>query len=104
MNKHYYYQQGDCLIKRIDVIPAGAKETDRSVLVEGEHTGHAHRLARNASAVIMVLGAVQYLRVYSDTPVEHEEHDTQIIPPGDYQIDQVREFDHFAEEARRVMD
>jgi len=103
MNKPYY-QQGDCLIKRIDSIPAEAKESNKTVLVEGEHTGHAHRLARNASAVIMILGAAQYLRVYRDTPVEHEEHDTQIIPPGDYEIDQVKEFDHFKEEARRVFD
>ncbi len=99
-----YYQQGDCLIKRIEAIPVGAEETKKTVLVEGEHTGHAHRLARNASAVIMVLGAAQYLRVYRDTPIEHEEHEKQIIPPGDYQIDQVREFDHFKEEARKVFD
>lgn len=102
MNK--YYQQGDCLIKKIEVIPNGAIEKKGAILVEGEHTGHAHRLARNASAVIMVLGAIQYLRVYRDTPIEHEEHDTQIIPPGDYEIDQVKEYDHFQEEARRVLD
>lgn len=98
-----YRQQGDILIKRIEAIPAEAQETKDTIIAHGE-SGHTHRLARNASAVIMMLGAIQYLRVYHDTPIEHEEHDTQIIPPGDYIIGRVKEFDHFLNESRQVMD
>lgn len=102
--KNTYFQQGDCLIKPVAEIPAEAKEVRERVLVEGEHTGHAHRVARNAAAAVLIAGAMRYLRVYEDTPIEHEEHKTIILPPGTYQIDQVREYDHFKEESRAVMD
>lgn len=102
--KNTYFQQGDCLIKSVTGIPAEAKETNERVLVEGEHTGHAHRVARNAAAAVLIAGAMRYLRVDADTPIEHEEHKTIILPPGTYQIDQVREYDHFKEESRAVMD
>jgi hypothetical protein len=38
------------------------------------------------------------------TTVVHEEHHAVAIPPGDYLIGIVREFDHFAGESRRVID
>lgn len=102
--KNAYFQQGDCLIKPVPEIPAEAKEVKERVLVEGEHTGHAHRVARNAAAAVLIAGAMRYLRVDADTPIEHEEHKTIILPPGTYQIDQVREYSHFDEEARYVRD
>lgn len=44
------------------------------------------------------------MRVPSGTVVVHEEHYPVEVPPGDYQVGRVREYDHFAEEARRVID
>lgn len=102
--KNVYFQQGDCLIKPIAEIPIEAQEVKERVLVEGEHTGHAHRVARNAAAAVLIAGAMRYLRVDADTPIEHEEHKTIILPPGTYRIDQVQEYDHFKEEVRAVMD
>lgn len=99
-----YYQQGDCLIKRINNIPKEAVKQKTSVLVEGEHTGHAHRIGNAKTAVLFVVGMAVYLRAFKDTPIEHEEHNTIILPPGDYQIDRVKEYDHFEEEAGYVAD
>jgi hypothetical protein len=98
-----YSQQGDVLFKKIASIPADAKESDEKVIMHGE-SGHAHRVARNAAAAVLIVGAMRYLRVDADTPIEHEEHKTIILPPGTYRIDQVREYSHFDEEARYVID
>jgi hypothetical protein len=45
-----------------------------------------------------------YMRAPTGTTVVHEEHRVLEIPPGDYLIGIVREYDHFAEEARHVID
>jgi hypothetical protein len=34
----------------------------------------------------------------------HQEHGNIVLEPGTYRVDRVREYDHFAEEARRVAD
>jgi hypothetical protein len=98
-----YFQQGDCLIKQVNQIPDNATSKEDRILVEGEHTGHAHRVA-GRTAMLYLVGLTCYLRTFEDTPIEHEEHRTIVLPPGDWQIDRVQEFDHFKEEARRVMD
>jgi len=102
-----YYQQGDVLIKLVVAIPSDSKqfqtEEANPVLARGEVTGHAHR----------VVGAVWMFRnpdgeVFMKAPgritIVHEEHRTLQIPPGIYKIEAVREYDHFAEEARQVRD
>lgn len=98
-----YYQQGDCLIKPASIPTEAVSKGDR-VLVEGEHTGHAHRVNSSSSAEVYILNEMTYLRTFKDTPIEHEEHNTIILPPGDYEIGQVKEYDHFKEESRAVAD
>lgn len=98
-----YLQQGDVLMKPVGSIPAGAKRLPSRVLREGEHTGHKH-LATAEDVVLFEVEGVMYARVPSGSPVVHEEHRTVFMPPGDYRIDAVREYDHFAEEIREVMD
>jgi hypothetical protein len=38
------YRQGDILFKKIDKIPKKAKKIETDVIVEGEATGHAHKI------------------------------------------------------------
>jgi hypothetical protein len=45
-----------------------------------------------------------YMNAPNGTTIVHEEHDPITIPPGDYVIGTVLEYDHFAEEARKVID
>lgn len=96
------YQQGDVIIESA-VIPAGAKETKRKVLAEGEVTGHAHRVTGDAR--LFELGDRLLMRIgQGNAKVIHEEHKEITIPPGDYEVRKVIEYDHFAEEAREVQD
>ena len=98
-----FYQQGDCLIKEVQEIPKGENSKD-NVLVEGEHTGHAHRITNMENVVKTVVGTAIFLKVLHEVRVRHEEHKEILLPPGNYKIDQVNEDDHFEEEVRKVMD
>ncbi len=97
-----YFEQGDVLIKEVTSIPVEAKTTSNKVLAHGE-SGHIHQF-KGDTAQMYVLNDLTYLKVFKDTPIEHEEHKTIIIPKGAYQIDRVKEYDHFIEEARYVAD
>lgn len=97
-----WFQQGDVTIKP-QAIPEGATGTDGRVLAEGEATGHKHVAEAGDVRLFMHEGTL-YMRAPSGTTVVHEEHNVVVIPPGDYQIGTVREYDHFGEVARRVID
>ena len=96
-----YYQHGDVLIKRINAIPTGAIKKSTNILAEGEVTGHAHRVT---GGDVYEKDGVLYLHLETETEVTHEEHHTQVIPAGDYQIGIVREYDHVREEEHNVAD
>ena len=96
------YQQGDVLIETV-TIPIGAVATGQRVLAEGEATGHTHRVEGDAH--MLALGEQIFLRVLAgDVRVIHEEHRSVALPPGDYRVRRVQEYDHFAEETRIIRD
>lgn len=101
--KNNWYQQGDVTIKPVDTIPAGATGTESRVLAEGEATGHKHLAAAHDVRLFLHDGAL-YMHAPTGTTVVHEEHHALELPAGDYVIGIVREYDHFAEEARHVID
>lgn len=119
INKHY--RHGDILLIKIDELPENIKfKTKRSkIILEGEVTGHAHRLKGNAKilevaeriandphgvwdgqrlvantirveAKSQVIG---YAVVKGPTGLIHEEHDTITLPVGTYEIRRQREYD-----------
>ena len=95
-------QQGDVILKRIKTVKG--KKLTHLVLAEGEKTGHKHQIVKG-DAELYEDGRTLYLRVNSDSAIlAHEEHAHQVIEKGDYQIGIVKEYDHFAEEARNVAD
>jgi urease alpha subunit len=102
-NSSAWYQQGDVTIKPVAAIPTDATATNNRILAEGEATGHKH-FAEAADVRLFLHQGTLYMRAPSGTTVVHEEHHAVAIPPGDYQIGIVREFDHFKEEERRVID
>ena len=102
-NERAWYQQGDVTIKPVSAIPAGAADTLNRVLAEGEATGHKHFAEAEDVRLFMHEGAL-YMRAPTGTTVVHEEHKVLEIPPGDYLIGTVREYDHFAEVARPAWD
>ncbi len=101
------YRQGDVLIrpltKEIDV---ELKAKPDLVLAEGEVTGHAHRITKGeVSLQVNAMIGLMILKVLSKNAVlSHEEHEDIMLPMGDYEIKQQREFDWFTEEVRRVAD
>lgn len=100
-------QQGDVLLKSVKKIPAGTKKVKRQergwVLAEGEVTGHAHVIDEDIDLILDEAGT---MFMSNDAPVtiKHEEHKHITVPAGNWEIGIVKEYDHFAEESRRVQD
>ena len=95
-------RQGDLLFVR-SRIPEGATEIKDGVLARGEATGHTHRV-RPGTAVAMMVGLVAYVRALQDQEayIDHEEHNTVILPTGDWIVRRQREY--VPEGWRRVVD
>jgi hypothetical protein len=93
------YRQGDVLIVPVDSVPGMLdpveREGGRVILAHGEITGHAHAIKDERAALFRdpKLMAV-FLTVGADGPValEHEEHDTIHLPPGNYRVIRQREY------------
>src|SRR5262245_43414882 len=103
------YRQGDVMIVAVDQIPADAKEVPRDkrgvVLAEGEVTGHAHRIPSRHASLYRSESDARFMRVMGPAPValNHEEHTTINIPPGNYRVTIHREYQP-GELPRQVMD
>jgi hypothetical protein len=100
------YQQGDVIIEGINIVPRKAKKKNRNgdvVVMEGEVTGHAHRIKNKAVQMYEDAG-VMFIESPEEFVITHEEHNPITIDPGIYKIGQVREWDHLEEIERRVVD
>lgn len=113
MNKQY--RHGDILLIRIEELPKSKKFKTKKgkVILEGEVTGHAHRLKGNAKIlekaeriinpsptgslpvrnIPMRSQIIGYAVVKEPTELIHEEHNTITIPAGIYEIRRQREYD-----------
>jgi len=90
-------------MKSKTAIPQGAKRKANNHLAEGEATGHFHAATAPDVQLYEYEGGLM-LAAPSGTEVTHQEHNTVLVPPGNYDRTIVREYDHFAEEARDVVD
>ena len=100
-----WFQQGDVLITPA-TLPADAHLAGEGILARGEATGHAHRLDAATDGLLYETSDGRlFLRVGPQgARITHEEHRPVVVPQGEYVIGRVREYDHFAEEARQVRD
>jgi hypothetical protein len=97
------WRQGDVFIAPVPSIPKGAKLRQGGVLVEGELTGHSHRVADLRTAEVLEAGDDLFLRVLADaTKIIHQEHGPIVLPRGTYRIWGQREYS--PEAIRRVLD
>ena len=94
------YRQGDVLFTKVEELPEGLERKRNNIVVEGEVTGHAHRLL-DGVIWMNVLGAM-YLEVVRATRVVHEEHNAIYLEPGIYQVTRQREYS--PEAIRLVLD
>jgi len=110
MKEQQQIQQGDVLFQRIRKLPENARpmilnaRTRSVALIEGETTGHAHRLQDCQQVRLFHNEDCLFAHVAKSADVVHEEHQTVQLPPGIWQIDQVREFDYLTQTDRRVVD
>ena len=83
-------RQGDVFIEQVDGIPAGAAaiRADKRgvVLAEGEVTGHAHRIPSRHAKLYRTEADARFMRVTAPVALQHEEHSTVAIPPGNYRV------------------
>lgn len=90
-------------MKSTNLIPKGARRAPNNHLAEGEATGHYHAATAPDVQLYEYNGGL-LLDAPLGTPVTHQEHNTVLVPPGVFDRHIVREYDHFAEEARDVVD
>lgn len=99
------YRQGDVCIVEVSAIPSDAKDItgNEIVLMHGEVTGHAHRIAKpKGKAILLDAQAERYLQVLSEATIGHEEHAPIVLREGRYQ--QIFQVEEQGEEIRRVAD
>jgi hypothetical protein len=99
------YRQGDLLFKEIKSVPKGDwKKRPTGYIVEGEVTGHVHRIADLDAAEVLECGEALSLTVTAQggVAIVHEDHDTLTLPPGNYEV--VRQREYSPEEIRNVAD
>jgi hypothetical protein len=77
------------------------KKLEKPILAEGETTGHAHVIE---GVEVFEEEGIREFATKTPATVKHEEHKTVEIPSGNWQSDKVVEYDHFAEEAKKVRD
>ena len=132
--KYTKYQQGDVVMYKLndedfkeysnenkgnqyDIVNYDGQTHTKAVLAFGEVTGHTHRVEMsemlkdagitlhmnyNKKAGIDVPDAFQ---VHNESvELQHEEHDTITLPPGNYVVKIVREFNHITRRAQYVAD
>jgi hypothetical protein len=99
------YRQGDVLFREIEAIPSGeSKKRETGHILEGEATGHVHRVKELDSADVIECGDGLYLSVTAEGGVSivHDEHDTLTLPAGNYEV--VRQREYSPEAIRNVED
>jgi hypothetical protein len=84
------HRQGDVLFVKVADLPAALVERKSDVLVEGEATGHAHRLT--AGQVWQTREGLLFLSAVAGSKIVHEEHAALELEPGYWQVIRQREY------------
>jgi hypothetical protein len=113
-------QQGDCLIKKCGTegvfvdeftsIPSDAKKVEGNLVLKGSTNSHAlyggkFQLYKSGERLFLKVDETTVLDHVKDLQSKsHAEHHAQYVPPGEYFVDELLEYDHLLEESRRVID
>lgn len=103
------YRQGDVLLVKTDKIPKESKEKKSNIVVEGEATGHAHRLLNGLvfettkrEFQLDPNEPTMWIKATKGARLVHEEHGPIEIEIGFYIVIRQREYD--GEKNRMVFD
>lgn len=99
-------QQGDVRIRlHKGPLPEGATRLDHSILAEGEATGHRHQVI-GENVTLWLYTNLLYIDAPDGAVITHNTHQSICVPPTKpgkmHEVEIVREYDHFQEEARSV--
>ena len=109
-------QQGECRIVKVDAVPTGIKtkrpaKADKGYIISHSESGHHHVLTGGdvMERIDNVPAGMQVFYAILDKPEQFIQdaanaHGGFDLAPGIYRFDVSREFDPFAEQARRVAD
>jgi hypothetical protein len=87
------WRQGDVLIATIESVPEGATRRSSPVLLEGELTGHAHRIEVPSTAELWECNGQLYMKVIArTTTIVHDEHNPITLDSGTYRVWRQREY------------
>jgi hypothetical protein len=91
------FRQGDLLIKKINKLPKKLKKRDSDIILEGEVTGHSHRILNGTIYERGWVGPGSlFIEAKENTQIIHEEHQSIEIPAGIYEVIRQREYDPHA--------
>lgn len=103
-----WYQQGDVILEPVNNLPKDGKRLEPNqygyVLAEGEVTNHRHVIDKVADIEFIEKDGLFYIQNKQPITIKHEEHKPIVLPSGIWKVRGVKEYDHFKEEARRVID
>ena len=100
MEEKMMHRQGDVLFVKVADLPAELVERKSDVLVEGEATGHAHRLTEGQAW--QTQEGVLFLSAVTGSKIVHEEHAPIELEPGYWQV--IRQREYSPKETRWVRD
>ncbi len=122
-NEDIYKQQGDCILKRcgdyeeffvdnFKAIPKTAKPIKTNLVLKGTTNSHAlyggkFQILKDGERLFIDVKKATTLDHVTDHRIKkpkHAEHHSQVIPPGQWFVDELLEYDHLKEESRRVID
>jgi len=93
------YRQGDVVIISTERVPSAitpiARDAGRIVLAYGEVTGHAHAIMDREAELFSAPGTEdRFLQIMaaSGVSLQHEEHASITLPPGNYIVRRQREY------------
>lgn len=103
------YRQGDVLFIKVDEIPKNAKPKKTNIIVEGEATGHSHKIVNGTileseerSPISLDKEVKMWIKAEKKARIVHEEHGPIEIEIGFYIVIRQREYDE--EKNRLVFD
>jgi hypothetical protein len=94
------HRQGDLLIVKVETLPQRLSKRKGHIILEGEVTGHSHRLA--TGRILEDAQGMLWLEVLKATQIVHQEHHAITLEPGYYQV--VRQREYTPEAIRMVVD
>lgn len=89
------YRQGDVMFIAVARKPSGKRAIrEDGIVMHGEATGHAHRIADLKAAEVYDIGERCYLSVSEDggVAIVHDEHLPISLPRGHFRIHRQREY------------